>query len=105
MTAVVFDAIADPTRRRVLELLSERDLSAGEISAAFTVSRPAISRHLRVLREAGLVRARRDSQRRVYGLEAGPLLEVDAWLDTYRRFWPDRLDRLEEHLRRTEEER
>ncbi|MGH3111760.1 MAG: metalloregulator ArsR/SmtB family transcription factor, partial [Gaiellaceae bacterium] len=84
MTAVVFEALSDPTRRRVLELLAERELSAGEIAAAFTVSRPAVSRHLRVLREAGLVRARRDSQRRVYGLEAAPLLEVDAWLDTYR---------------------
>ena len=105
MRAVVFEALADPTRRRVLELLAERELSAGEIAAAFTVSRPAVSRHLRVLREAGLVRARRDSQRRVYGLEAAPLLEVDAWLDTYRRFWPDRLDRLEDHLRRTEDER
>lgn len=105
MTAVVFEALSDPTRRRVLELLAERELSAGEIAAAFTVSRPAVSRHLRVLREAGLVRARRDSQRRVYGLEAAPLLEVDAWLDTYRRFWPDRLDRLEDHLRRTEDER
>jgi DNA-binding transcriptional ArsR family regulator len=105
MTSVVFEALADPTRRRVLELLSEQDLSAGEIAAAFTVSRPAVSRHLRVLREAGLVRARRDSQRRVYGLDPAPLREIDAWLDRYRRFWPDRLDALEEHLRRTKEER
>jgi len=103
VTTAVFDAIADPTRRRVLELLSDRELSAGEIASAFTVSRPAVSRHLRVLREAGLVRSRRDSQRRVYGLEPGPLREVDAWLEKYRRFWPDRLDELEEHLRRTEE--
>lgn len=105
MTSVVFEALADPTRRRVLELLSEQDLSAGEIAAAFTVSRPAVSRHLRVLREAGLVRATRDSQRRVYGLDPAPLREIDAWLDRYRRFWPDRLDALEEHLRGTKEER
>lgn len=105
MTAAVFDALADPTRRRVLELLAERERTAGEIAAAFTVSRPAVSRHLRVLRAAGLVRARRDAQRRVYGLDATPLLEVDAWLDTYRRFWPERLDRLEKHLRSTKEER
>jgi DNA-binding transcriptional ArsR family regulator len=105
MTSVVFDALADPTRRRVLELLAERDRSAGEIAAAFTVSRPAVSRHLRVLREAGLVHARRDAQRRVYGIDAAPLHEVDAWLDRYRRFWPERLDALEHHLRGTEEER
>jgi DNA-binding transcriptional ArsR family regulator len=101
----VFEALADPTRRRVLELLAERDRTAGEIASAFTVSRPAVSRHLRVLRAAGLVHARRDAQRRVYGLDATPLREVDAWLDAYRRFWPDRLDALEEHLRRTKEER
>jgi DNA-binding transcriptional ArsR family regulator len=105
MASIVFEALADPTRRRVLELLAERELTAGEIAAAFTVSRPAVSRHLRVLREAGLVKARRDSQRRVYGLDPGPLHELDLWLERYRRFWPDRLDALEEHLRRTEEGR
>lgn len=101
----VFEALADPTRRRVLELLSERELSAGEIAAAFTVSRPAVSRHLRVLRQAGLVQARRDAQRRVYGLDPEPLAELDSWLATYRPFWNERLDLLEQHLRRTEEER
>lgn len=105
MTSVVFDALADPTRRRVLELLSEGELSAGEIAAAFTVSRPAVSRHLRLLREAGLVRARREAQRRVYGLDPAPLQEVDAWLQRHRRFWPDRLDALEGHLQRTKEGR
>jgi DNA-binding transcriptional ArsR family regulator len=101
----VFEALADPTRRRVLELLSERELSAGEIAAAFTVSRPAVSRHLRVLRQAGLVQARRDAQRRVYGLDPEPLAELDSWLATYRPFWNERLDLLEQHLRLTEEER
>lgn len=101
----VFHAIADPTRRHVLELLAERDLTAGEIASAFTVSRPAVSRHLRVLREAGLVRSRRDAQRQVYGLNPEPLAELDTWLATYRPFWTERLDALEQHLRRTREER
>ena len=105
MTGTVFEAVADPTRRRVLELLAERELSAGEIAAAFTVSRPAVSRHLRVLREAGLVRSSRRAQRRVYALAPAPLEEIDSWLGRYRPFWTERLDRLEEHLRRTEEER
>lgn len=100
----VFEALADPTRRRVLELLTERDLSAGEIAAAFTVSRPAVSRHLRVLRAAGLVQARRDAQRRVYRLDAEPLAELDSWLATYRPFWRERLDQLEQHLQRTKED-
>lgn len=98
-------ALADPIRRRVLELLADRDLSAGEIASSFDVSRPAVSRHLRVLRAAGLVHARRDSRRRVYTLDPAPLTEVGAWLEKYGRLWPDRLDRLEEHLRRTKEER
>jgi DNA-binding transcriptional ArsR family regulator len=104
VATTVFGALADPTRRRVLELLAERELSAGEIAAAFTVSRPAISRHLRVLRGAGLVQVRRDAQRQVYGLDPTPLLEVDSWLATYRRFWSEGLDRLEDHLRRTTKE-
>jgi DNA-binding transcriptional ArsR family regulator len=94
----VFEALADPTRRRVLELLVDEELTAGEIASVFPVSRPAVSRHLRVLREAGLVRARPDAQRRVYALDAAPLAELDQWLATYRRFWADHLDRLEEHL-------
>jgi DNA-binding transcriptional ArsR family regulator len=101
----LFTALADPTRRRVLELLAGDELSAGEIAAAFTVSRPAVSRHLRVLREAGLVRARRDAQRRVYRVEPGPLQELDAWLTAYRRFWDERLDELEQHLRSRKETR
>ncbi len=103
MATAVFEALADPTRRRVLELLAERELSAGELAAAFTVSRPAVSRHLRILREAGLVHSRSDAQRRVYGLDAEPLLEVDAWLARYRRFWPERLDLLDRHLQEKEE--
>lgn len=94
----VFEALADPTRRRVLELLAERERSAGELAQSFAVSRPAVSRHLRVLRDAGLVRWRGDAQRRIYALEPLPLAELDDWLAPYRRFWRDALDRLERHL-------
>jgi DNA-binding transcriptional ArsR family regulator len=96
----VFEALADPTRRRVLELLADRELSAGELAASFPLSRPAVSRHLRVLREAGLVRSRGEAQRRVYSLDPAPLAEVDEWLEAYRRFWTGALDRLERHLER-----
>jgi DNA-binding transcriptional ArsR family regulator len=94
------EALADPTRRRVLELLAEREHDAGELAAQFPVSRPAVSRHLRVLREAGLVRVRGEAQRRIYTLDAAPLAEVDAWLERYRGFWQNRLDALETELRR-----
>lgn len=95
----MFEAIADPTRRHILELLADGERTAGELAAAFPTSRPAVSRHRRVLREAGHVRWRGDAQRRVYRLDPGPLSEVDAWLDRYRRFWSDRLDALGDHLR------
>jgi DNA-binding transcriptional ArsR family regulator len=98
-------ALADPTRRRIVELLAEREHDAGELAAEFTVSRPAVSRHLRVLREAGLVTARGEAQRRVYSLEPAPLAEVDAWLARYRDFWTNRLDALDTQLRRAGRER
>ena len=94
------EALADPTRRRIVELLAERERTAGEIASQFSISRPAISRHLRVLREHGLVHAREDGQRRVYTLEPAPLAELDAWLRRYRAFWTERLDALEVELRR-----
>jgi DNA-binding transcriptional ArsR family regulator len=101
MTAThVFEALADPTRLRMVELLAERERPAGELAEAFTVSRPAVSRHLRVLREAGLVRWRGEAQRRIYALDPLPLAELDDWLASYRRFWSGALDRLEEHLDR-----
>jgi DNA-binding transcriptional ArsR family regulator len=100
----VYEALADPTRRHVVELLANRERTAGELAAAFTVSRPAVSRHLRVLREAGLVRWRGDAQRRIYSLEPEPLDEVDAWLESVREFWRDHLDRLEGHLERRHRE-
>jgi DNA-binding transcriptional ArsR family regulator len=99
------EALGDPTRRRIVELLAERDLSAGEIASQFHVSRPAVSRHLRVLRESGLVRARGEAQRRVYSLDPEPLAEVDAWLARYRGFWVNRLDALDVQLRRSRRQR
>lgn len=93
-------AIVDPTRRRILELLRDGEVAAGELAEEFSVSRPAVSRHLRVLREAGLVSSRVDGQRRLYALEAGPLAELDAWLEPYRRFWAQRLDALDTEIRR-----
>ena len=94
------EVLADPTRRRIVELLAERERDAGEIASQFDVSRPAVSRHLRVLRETGLVRSRGEAQRRVYSLDAAPLAEIDAWLARYRGFWTQRLDALETELRR-----
>ena len=94
-------ALADPTRRRIVELLAERDRDAGEIASFFDVSRPAVSKHLRILREHGLVRARSVAQRRVYSLDPAPLAEVDAWLARYRGFWENRLDALDVQLRRS----
>lgn len=88
------EALADPTRRRIVELLAEGERSAGEIAAEFETSRPGVSRHLRVLREHGLVRARGDGQRRLYSLDPAPLAELDAWLERYRAFWTNRLDAL-----------
>jgi DNA-binding transcriptional ArsR family regulator len=97
----VFAALADPTRRRLLELLAAGERSAGELAREFEISRPGVSRHLRVLREAGLVRARGDGQRRLYSVDPGPLDEVDAWLARWRGFWAQRLDALDTELRRT----
>ena len=93
-------ALADPTRRRIVELLAERDRDAGELGSHFPVSQPAISRHLRVLREGGLVRVRPLAQRRLYSLDPAPLEELDDWLGHYRDFWQQRLDALDTQLRR-----
>jgi DNA-binding transcriptional ArsR family regulator len=99
------EALADPTRRQIVELLAERDRDAGEIASHFDVSRPAVSRHLRVLREHGLVRSRGEAQRRIYSLDPGPLEEIDAWLARYRVFWANRLDALDVQLRRARRRR
>lgn len=96
----LFAVLADDTRRQILDLLTEHDHSVNELVDAFDVSQPAISRHLRVLREAGLVRVKRDGQRRIYQLDGHRLAELDAWLAPYRRFWANNLDALEEYLDR-----
>jgi DNA-binding transcriptional ArsR family regulator len=93
-------ALADPIRRQIVEMLADRERDAGELAAAFPVSRPAVSRHLRVLREAGLVRVRPQAQRRVYALDPRPLEELARWLERYRGFWGQRLDALETELAR-----
>jgi DNA-binding transcriptional ArsR family regulator len=89
----VAQAIADPTRRRLLELVRDREVPAGELAAAFAVSRPAVSRHLRVLRQAGLVQERRDGRLRLYRADPEPLAELRSWLDGY---WAGRLEALRE---------
>jgi DNA-binding transcriptional ArsR family regulator len=94
----LFEVIAEPSRRRVLDLLLQQDRTVGELVDALHMSQPAVSKHLRVLREAGLVEARVDAQRRVYRLRPEPLADVDAWLEPYRRFWRDRLASLQRHL-------
>ena len=95
-----FAALADPTRRRIVELLAEGEHSAGELAAQFATSRPGVSRHLRVLREHGLVRARGEGARRLYSLDPAPLAELDDWLARYRGFWTNRLDALDTEIRR-----
>ncbi len=87
LTEAAFSALADPTRRAVLDLLRRGSLPAGRIAQAFPVSRPAISKHLRLLRRAHLVRERREGRRRMYQLNPEPLKAVDSWLDHYRMFW------------------
>lgn len=98
----IFTALADPTRRRIVELLSRGECAAGEIVDAFDVSGPAISQHLKVLREAALVQVRIEGQRRIYQLNPQGLSEMDAWLNSVRRFWAPRLDALERELLKPE---
>jgi DNA-binding transcriptional ArsR family regulator len=93
-------ALADPIRREVVDLLAHGELAAGELADRFPVSRPAISRHLRVLREAGLVRVRTEGRRRLYVLDPGPLRELDDWLERYRDLWAQRLDALDTEIAR-----
>ena len=98
------EALADPTRRTIVELLASGERSAGELAAAFETSRPAVSRHLRILREHGLVTAREHGRRRLYALEPAPLAELDEWLSHYREFWTNRLDALDVELKRRRKE-
>lgn len=97
--AAVMEALAEPSRRRIVELLLDGERSVGSLAAETGLAQPAVSKHLRVLREAGLVQVRRDAQRRHYRIQPQPLAELDAWLEPYRRLWDERLDRLERHLK------
>jgi DNA-binding transcriptional ArsR family regulator len=100
----VFDVLAEPCRREVLTLLLERARPVGELAFLTGQSQPGISRHLRILREAGLVTVRQRAQQRWYEIQPGPLAEVDVWLTPFRKLWSDRLALLEDHLRESAEE-
>ena len=94
----VFDVLAEPRRRQILDLVRDGECSVNELVGLLQMSQPAVSKHLRVLREAGLVRVRVDEQRRLYRLSPGPLAELDRWLAPYRAMWESSLGRLERHL-------
>ena len=93
-----FEAIAEPNRRRLLELLRSGEWAAGDLVKATGLSQPGASKHLKQLREAGLVSVRAEGQKRLYRLEAGELAALDSWLEQFRQFWADRLDALDDHL-------
>lgn len=93
-----FEIVAEPTRRRILDLLLTGERPVGDLVSGLDMSQPGVSRHLRVLRDAGLVTSRTDAQRRLYSINPRPLAELDAWLAPYRRLWAERLDQLGAHL-------
>jgi DNA-binding transcriptional ArsR family regulator len=93
-----FEVLAEPNRRRILDLLRTEERPVGDLVAELAVSQPAVSKHLRILREAGLVEVRPDAQRRLYRVRPEPLRALDEWLEPYRRMWASRLDDLERHL-------
>jgi DNA-binding transcriptional ArsR family regulator len=99
-----FQVLAEPHRRHILDLLRDGERSVNELVLGLGLSQPGVSKHLRVLREAGLVRVRVDGQRRVYALRPQPLTELHEWLEPYRRLWGDRLDALGQHLDNSREE-
>ena len=101
----ILRALADDSRRTVLEALAERPATAGELAALLPIARPGVSRHLRVLREAGLVEVRQEAQRRIYSLRPEPLAEVDDWLGRYRALWQQRLDALHTEVARGRHQR
>lgn len=104
-----FDVLGDPVRRRILELLADGELTSGAVTAIvqaeFGISQPAVSQHLKVLRESGFATVRPDGVRRLYAVDSAPLQEVDVWLDQFRRFWEQRLDSLATELARGKRER
>lgn len=95
-----FEAIAEPNRRRILDLLRRREQPAGDLVASLELSQPGVSKHLRLLRDAGLVRVKADGQRRLYSLDPRQFAAIEDWLEPYRAFWRSRLDSLEDHLER-----
>jgi DNA-binding transcriptional ArsR family regulator len=101
----VFEVLAEPNRRAILSLLVASQQSVGEIERQLRMTQPTVSKHLRVLREAGFVESTVDAQRRLYRLKPGPLRELDAWLAPFRRFWSAHVDALERHLDRMEPSR
>lgn len=102
--AATFEVLAEPNRRRILDLLRVREQPVGALQRALAISQPAVSKHLRVLRDAGFVDVHADAQRRVYRVRVEPLREIDEWLEPYRALWSARLDDLERHLDVMEEE-
>lgn len=99
-TLTTFQVLGEPSRQAILDLLRDGERPVGELVDHLPLSQPAVSKHLRVLKEAGMVEARVDAQRRLYRIRPEPLAELDDWLATYRRLWTTRLDRLEDHLDR-----
>lgn len=104
-----FDVLGDPVRRRILELLAERERASGEVveivGREFGISQPAVSQHLKVLRESGFATVRAEAQRRLYSVDAAPLREVDQWLERFRVFWDTKLDALETEIARGKRQR
>jgi DNA-binding transcriptional ArsR family regulator len=98
MSFSTFEVLAEPNRRDILELLRSGERPVGDLVECLNLSQPAVSKHLRVLRDAGLVDVRADAQRRLYRISPKPLEDLDDWLEPYRQFWTTRLDRLESHL-------
>ena len=101
----VFEAVAEPSRRALLDALVDGERTAGELVATLPdLTQPTVSRHLRVLREVGLVEVRPDAQRRIYALRADGLVQIDEWIERYRRYWSGHLDALEAHLKKPHKE-
>ncbi len=98
----IFEALAETSRREILMLLRHGEQPAGALVAALRLPQPSVSKHLKTLRQAGLVRARIDGPRRLYSLDPAPLAELDAWLSPFRMFWAEKLDALGDHLNRSE---
>jgi DNA-binding transcriptional ArsR family regulator len=109
VTVQAFDVLGDPVRRRILELLADGEQTSGAVSAIvqeeFGISQPAVSQHLKVLRDSGFATVRAEGTRRLYAVDATPLREVDIWLDRFRRFWDQRLDALATELARGKRQR